>query len=116
MTDELMGSLDVSAGKLKPLQAITADDTVGQNVMQYCATGWSDKNSNPDIMMSKLILIDGRLFIPSEDRTAVPKYIHKENVGKVKCISKAAQLVWWPGWSVEVREMARNCSDCTEFC
>lgn len=68
-----------------------------------------------------ITLVDGilyywdRVFVPNSEREKVLQDIHKGHQGESKCLRRANSLVWWPGMSVAIRQMVKQCSVCQEF-
>jgi len=88
---------------------------------------WSHKSVAPEKLRpfwnyrDELHLRDGliyrgeRLLIPASLRKDYLRRIHEGHLGTEKCIERAAQSVFWPGISSDIRDMVAQCSLCQRF-
>lgn len=69
----------------------------------------------------ELTVIDGLLFkatkvvIPRSMRTEILERIHDGHLGINKCLSRARQLVFWPGITGDITTFIKRCSVCREL-
>lgn len=114
-----------SSPRLKELGALQEHDEVISRVLHYERGGWPTYMASHEALLrpyfenrSRLSVIDGvlvmddRIVIPQVERLAVLDKIHSGHLGITKCRARAAQSVWWPGMSLQIAEMVRNCESC----
>lgn len=123
---ELVSSLPISEGKLARLKGCTANDNQGQRLLQYVQYGWPPRNEVPEeardcyAVREHITEVDGivffknRVYIPKAEREATLTDIHRGHQGEVKCIRRAAEIVWWPGMCKEIRWAVQTCPICQE--
>ena len=93
----------------------------------FTEKGWPSSKEVPDILKpfysfrDYITCIDGvlfymdRVFIPELEREKVLREVHEGHQGETKCIRRAAEVIWWPGMSRDIREMVKECIKCEEF-
>ena len=123
---EMMSSLPISAEKLEKLKGGTASDIHGQRLLRYCQFGWPRRKKVPQDMrtfygvrqhltvIDDIVFYKGRVFIPGVEREATLTDIHRGHQGEIKCIRRAARIVWWPGMCKEIRWAVETCPVCRE--
>lgn len=123
---EIFSSLPVSGPKLERIRGCTAAEEEGQLLLRFCNLGWPPRDRLPDNMenfysvrhlltlMDGVIFFKNRIYVPGTERASALNDIHSGHQGEVKCIRRAAELVWWPGMSKDIRDVVRNCATCAE--
>ena len=123
----IFDSLPVSDKRLGELQASTQADGVGKLLLKYVRTQWPDKKTVPENMrqfvtikdrltvVEGLVFMESRIFMPSSERSTILQKIHAGHLGETKCIARAAEIVWWPGITSEIRKMVKECPVCSEY-
>ena len=123
----IFDSLPISDKRLVELQLCTEEDEVGKRLLKYSRSSWPDKKTVPDMMkrfvtlkdrltvVAGLVFMDSRIFIPTSERQAMMAKIHAGHLGETKCIARAAEIVWWPGITAEIRKTVKECAVCTEY-
>ena len=123
----IFDSLPLSDKRLKELQLSTQQDEVGRLLLQYSTSTWPDKRHLPPAMnkfasqkeeftvVESLVFMGSRIYIPVTEREAVLKKIHDGHLGETKCVRRAAEIVWWPGITMEIKNMVKACPICTEY-
>lgn len=123
----IFDSLPVSDRRLNELQNSTQEDEVGKLLLKYVRSRWPDKKTVPENMkkfvtikdrltvVEGLVFMDCRIFMPLAERPAMLQKIHAGHLGETKCVARAAEIVWWPGITAEIRSIVKECAVCTEF-
>jgi len=123
---ELMNSLPISETRLERIKAATLMDDVALLLHKYTCDGWPQAKQVPDLVRSyyafrdhvtvvdNILFYQGRVFIPEMERERVLKDIHRGHQGETKCIRRASKVVWWPGMTLEIRELVKKCGICEE--
>ena len=106
-------------------EATDADETL-QRVVHYTLNGWPKKNESIDPSLhayhaersqisvaNRLLLYRDRIVIPSSLRTEMLDRAHEGHWGMSKCIQRAAESMWWPGFRAAIINKVANCLDCT---
>jgi len=124
--------LDYSRGVLRALPASDSclerirqaqdKDEVFRNIKQFCCDGWPIKVPLAFRMFHsvrhELSVVDGllvkgtRLVIPRGIRSELLGKIHAGHQGETKCQQRARMSVWWPGISVEIKNLVARCAVC----
>ena len=124
---ELLDSLHISHKRLDRIKASMLEDEAGMLLLKYTICGWPPNKELPGVMKSFYAFRDyitsvegvvfymNRVFIPELERGKVLEEIHKGHQGELKCIRRAAEVVWWPGMTREIREVVKECPECEEF-
>ena len=120
-------SLPLTCRRLAALQEATAAEEEGRLLVKYASSRWPDKKSMPEGMqrfvtskdhftvVENLVFYDSRIYIPRAERSVVLDKIHAGHLGETKCIARAAEVIWWPGMTAEIRSLVKGCPVCTEF-
>ena len=123
----LAEALPISKTRLARLQAATLDDSEGAWLLRYMTSAWPVYSKvEPEVQKfytfkDHMTTVDGlifywdRVFIPAGERQRVLEEIHTGHQGETKCIRRATELVWWPGMTVVIRQMVRDCGRCAEY-
>ena len=119
-------SFPATASKLDQFRDATEIDPVLQQAIAYAVKGWPEHRSrvNTDLLpyydarsslsvSNKLLLYGSRIVIPSEMRKEVLEAIHEGHWGISKCRTRAAQSVWWPSISNDIKKRVTECPECT---
>ncbi|KAF6026232.1 hypothetical protein EB796_015460 [Bugula neritina] len=61
-----------------------------------------------------LILRNNQIVIPVSMRRQILDIIHKGHLGISKCIERAKNSVYWPGYQGQIRDLIESCSPCQE--
>ena len=106
---------------------MTARDPTMQALITYLQTGWPDSKKHAPgpvkpfwTVRHDLTMKDGMVFkgqqavVPVALRQTVLRSIHDGHCGIVKCIQRAKQTVYWPGYVHDVQDMVESCSICQE--
>ena len=62
-----------------------------------------------------LILKGTRIVIPTKQRQAILKQLHKGHLGLNKCKLRAKETVYWPGLNNELENLVLNCELCLKY-
>jgi hypothetical protein len=106
---------------------MTAKDPTMQALITYLQTGWPDSKKHApgpvkpfwtvryDLTMKDGIVFKGQqAVVPVALRKTVLRGIHDGHCGIVKCIERAKQAVYWPGYVNDIQDMVESCSICQE--
>jgi len=122
----LVESLAISPNRLRRLQSALWEDMESVILHRYISEGWPHYSEIQKeaksfytfkeylTVVDDMIFYMDRVFIPRSERERVLKEIHKGHQGERKCISRATEVVWWPGMTQEIREIVRRCPVCEE--
>ena len=61
-----------------------------------------------------ILIYDDRIVIPKTMRLEMLNKIHQGHLGITKCHARAREAVWWPGISLSIEEMIKNCFTCAK--
>ena len=73
---------------------------------------WNEKDNL--IEYDGLIFKGQQLVIPTALRPTIMKEVHSGHFGIVKCLERAKAAVYWPGYTLQIRDMVESCSLCQE--
>lgn len=98
------------------------NDAVCQNVKQYVVNGWPKSKMPAEFFQVKDLLTvqDGillkgvRIYIPAVLREEMLAKIHDGHFGVTRCRARAKDTVWWPGISMEIKNMVVRCETCLQ--
>ena len=103
------------------------DDTL-QTLLKTVLTGWPVKKDEvpvcirtywgyrDEITAQNGILFKGpRVFVPQSLRAQMLARTHSSHQGAEACVRRARDVIFWPGMTAEIKEMANQCSTCNEF-
>ena len=112
---------------LDRLREETRKDDNLQIVMDYTRNGWPTYKEDVKLGARHLfpvrgelsvwegILVKGdRLLIPSSMRKEILQRLHEGHNGKNKCREHAADTVWWPHISQDIKDHISSCRYCLE--
>ena len=66
-------------------------------------------------MADQLILMEGRVVVPSSMRTEILTCIHKGHMGIKKCKSRARTSVYWPSMYAAIEQKVQSCPVCIPY-
>ena len=108
-------------------QHTQADDTL-QTLLNTILTGWPAKKDEvpvgirtywgyrDEITAQNGILFKGPcVIIPQSLRARMLARTHSSHQGAEACVRRARDVIFWPGMTAEIKEMANQCSTCNEF-
>ena len=119
--------LPVSDGKLQEIREATASDPELVAVLKAIREGWPDKSvlhSSTSEMMTLynvrdtlsvengIILKGERIVIPRAMRKSVKASLHAGHLGFDSMMRRARDLIFWPGLTAEVKQLADSCDTC----
>ena len=109
------------------IKALTKSDVTRQALVTVLQTGWpASRKLCPDsikpfwnekdnlIEYNGLIFKGQQLVIPTALRPTIMKEVHSGHFGIVKCLERAKAAVYWPGYTLQIRDMVESCSLCQE--
>jgi hypothetical protein len=97
------------------------DDAYGQAIRAYmnawpeamksdCGEYWSNRE---DLVAEEdLLFFQGRLVVPRAARPRILASLHRGHVGCKAAMKRADKTVWWPGWTVSIKEYRNACGQC----
>ena len=125
-TAQTLDLLPASQKKLLEIRDAQREDAILRQVVQYVQAGWPAyipeqpllrpywSNRERFTIVDDLLLYDERLVIPVNLRMDMLNKIHHGHLGMTKCRARAQQSVWWPGLSLAIQDLVRNCQTCKE--
>ena len=109
------------------IKALTKSDVTLQALVTVPQTEWpASRKLCPDSIKpfwnekDNLIEYDGLIFkgqqlvIPTALRPTIMKEVHSGHFGIVKCLERAKAAVYWPGYTLQIRDMVESSSLCQE--
>ena len=109
------------------IKALTKSDVTLQALVTVLQTAWpASRKLCPDSIKrfwnekDNLIEYDGLIFkgqqlvIPTALRPTIMKEVHSGHFGIVNCLERAKPAVYWPGYTLQIRDMVETCSLCQE--
>ena len=109
------------------IKALTKSDVTLQALVTVLQTEWpASRKLCPDSIKpfwnekDNLIEYDGLIFkgqqlvIPTALRPIIMKEVHSGHFGIVTCLERAKAAVYWPGYTLQIRDMVESCSLCQE--
>ena len=61
-----------------------------------------------------LLFKGNNLIVPKSKQKEMLQIIHGSHLGVIKCKSRARDLLYWPGMSMQIKHMCSNCAVCLE--
>lgn len=117
--------LPISDTRITELREATAHDDTSQMLMAVISYGWPEhKELLPDpltpffAVRDTLTVHDGiimkgeRLFIPLSMRKDTQMRLHSAHLGKDSMLRRARELIYWPGMSADIIQIAEACEVC----
>ncbi|MCG8429678.1 MAG: hypothetical protein MJA29_00665, partial [Candidatus Omnitrophica bacterium] len=116
-----------SDGILVSIREETGKDELLKAVMKYTSEGWPDDKSQlkqidgiltfwklrEELSIEDGIVIKGnKILIPPSLRMEMLEIVHEGHQGIEKCILKARESVYWPGYREDIKQMVEKCSIC----
>ena len=65
-------------------------------------------------VVDELLLYDECIVIPRSLRLEILNCIHTGHLGITKCRARAQASEWWPGLSMQIKNMVANCRTCAK--
>ncbi|KAL8621136.1 hypothetical protein ACOMHN_004807 [Nucella lapillus] len=110
---------------LEVIASETVKDKVLSAALAHTEKGWPENIGKvepllreifavrSDLSINKGMLTKGnRIVIPESMRENILNRIHEGHFGITKCRERASQLVWWPGISIDIAKIVKNCPTC----
>ena len=100
-----------------------ADETL-QTLLTTILTGWPAKKDEVPVCIraywgyrDEITAQNGILFKgPRQSlRTKMLARTHSSHQGAEACVRRARDVIFWPGMTAEIKEMANQCSICNEY-
>ena len=120
-----LSQLPASENRLLDLKRKQSADTTCRQIIYSFQHGWPAYLSDVDTdikpywaVQSDLTLVNGlllkgsRIVIPVQERADILKSIHCGHQGIQKCRKRSRRSVWWPGISLDIAAMVKNCKIC----
>ena len=117
--------MPISDKRLEEVRKATSNDDVMCQLASVIMNGWPDnKDLLPDQLRpfhsirDALVLYDGivlkgeRIVIPQSLRCDIKKCLHSAHLGKDSMLRRARELIYWPGMTHEIEQLADSCETC----
>ena len=124
----IVQNLPVSDTKRTQLLNATENDEQLQQLSRLIKNGWPPNISNVPTglrkfwkvrhnlyMADQLILMKGRVVVPSSMRGEILTCIHKGHMGIEKCKSRARTCVYWPSMYTAIEQEVQSCPVCISY-
>ena len=126
----IVSAISVSMPKamLDRLISETQTDMVLIEVLKYIRNGWPTHRNNCNALAKRfwdfkdelsfaegIILRGQRVVIPSNLRTHYLDRIHTGHLGETKCLQRARETIFWPGFTTDVINVVSSCETCQKF-
>ena len=121
----VVSTLPISKPKLNQLQSMTQCDSDLQQLVQITQKGWPDHKSKvpsqclpywsfrEQISFSDGILFKGeKIIIPKAMQPEMLKLIHRSHLGIAKSLSRARDIMYWPGMASQIQDIVSSCVTC----
>lgn len=117
-------SSDIGYLNFKIIQENTKKDQLLSKIIEYCRTGWPNKNliksellpfynRKTEISVDQGCLLWGhRVIIPETNQKAVLKSLHKTHFGIIRMKEVARSYFWWPNLNSEIENIGKSCLIC----
>lgn len=104
-----------------------ASDAECSGLKVYCTRGWPKRDQLPLNMTrcwdhrgdfpicEDLLLLSGRLVVPSLLRTDIVGLLHDGHQGVNRSLALAKDFVWWPDFKSKLKTADGNCTACTSI-
>ena len=122
----MVDHIAITPSRYAELQQATADE-----LSQLATTilgGWPDTKVETHVSIreywayrDELSVHDGvmykgmRFVVPPSMRRHMLSQVHGSHLGIVKCKSRAAEAMFWPGMNSQIEDMVNDCSPCNEY-
>ena len=118
--------IDIGYGiKVEKIRLAQLNDGICSKLKDYVKLGWPKYLSQLDSVIkpywelqAHIVEVDGvllqgpRIIIPTSARVEMLNRIHQGHLGINKCRELAKQSVWWPGMSLDIKNMVDTCRIC----
>jgi hypothetical protein len=121
----VISSLPVSDRKLQEIKTLTDQDDQLVLLKKTILKGWPEaRHQCPSQILAywnyrdELTSIDGlimkgnKIIIPKAIRSKMLELVHSGHMGVEKCLSRARDVMFWPGISADITTMVLNCNIC----
>ena len=125
--DSMITALPASSETLSRYKKGQANDPVCVQLRYYCQNGWPASKHSVDFtlrpfwkakhklsIVNDLLLYNQRIMVPGSLQEATVKKIHSGHLGIQKCLLRAKDSVWWPGYSSQIKAAVSNCQECAK--
>ena len=119
---------DISSPVLAEIRDCTQADASMQVLISIIRSGWpTSKAAVPDpakpyySVHAQLTVYDGiiyygeRVLIPPVLRPSIIRRLHKSHIGVNACIRRASDVLYWPGFTSQLRDVLTACDICRSF-
>ena len=125
--DSTIASLPASPNTLSRYKKVQAGDFICSQLYNYCKNGWPAKVSIDSSLrpywdvkhklsiVDDLLLYNQRIVVPSSLQEETVDKIHSGHLGVQKCLLRAKNSVWWPGFSNQIKADVANCKECAKY-
>jgi transposase InsO family protein len=81
-----------------------------ESMKHDCGEYWSNREDL--VAEDNLLFFQGRLVVPTGARSRMLTSLHRGHVGCKAARKRAEKAVWWPGWTVSIKEHRDACGQC----
>ena len=124
----LVNILPITENKLESIKHETQQDSSLQQLKQVVQNGWPNRKhecppattpywsyrdeiaTHDDILFRRK-----RVIIPKKLQHEMLQIIHGAHLGAEKCKRRARDVLFWPGMSAQIEDLALNCQVCASF-
>ncbi|XP_033991872.1 uncharacterized protein K02A2.6-like [Trematomus bernacchii] len=119
--------IPASPTRMENIRKETAADSELQAVIKLIRAGWPEYSSNVPLNIRDytkvknelseadgLVIRGNRIVVPGSLRADILQKIHEGHQGLSKCRERANASVWWPGLSVDIKNIVNICKSCQE--
>ena len=119
--------MPISDMRLQEIRDATSADHTLRDLLHVIRQGWPDKHDLPTHLFpfydvrdtfsvaDGIILKGERILIPQSMRSVILKRLHASHLGADSMLRRAREVVFWPGLTGDVRQMAFSCDVCAAF-
>jgi len=118
----------ISDPKLQEIRNITRDDVELSTLKRVVLAGWPEQktdvpacvaeyyNYRDEITVQDGVLFKGnRVIIPKALRHETVVRVHSSHQGAEACCRKARDVVFWPGYSADIKAACEECDICRKY-
>ena len=119
---------DLSSPVLKEIREFTLRDASLQALIHIIQSGWPDsKKALPDTVKpyyadrayltvyDDIVYYGPRVLVPQEHRPSIARRLHKSHIEINACVRRAADVLYWPGFATDLRDVLAACDICRSF-
>ena len=126
----IIAAITVSMPKsmLNELVSETSTDVELTDVLKYVECGWPKHRSNcaelsrrfwefkDELSVVNGLLLRGqRIVVPRTLRGKYLDRIHYGHLGQTKCLQRARETVFWPGYTTDITNVVLSCDTCQKY-